>query len=73
LPSVLPPIDYAPGDEVRKVQHGGWLSFRGRSFRVGQAFVGEPVALRPVASVDGIFEVYFCHQLVDTLDIRFNV
>jgi transposase InsO family protein len=73
LPSVLPPIDYAPGDEVRKVQHGGWLSFRGRSFRVGQAFVGEPVALRPDATVDGIFEVYFCHQLVDTLDIRSNV
>jgi transposase InsO family protein len=73
LPSVLPPIDYAPGDAVRKVQQGGWLSFRGRTFRVGQAFVGEPVALRPVTAVDGVFEVYFCHQLVDTLDIRSNV
>jgi transposase InsO family protein len=73
LPSTLPPIEYAAGDEVRKVQHGGWLSFRGRSFRVGQAFVGEPMALRPDATVDGIFEVYFCQQLVDTLDIRSNV
>jgi len=67
-PEVLPPIEYAPGDHVRKVQDKGRISFRGRSFRVGRGFIGEPVALRATAH-DGIWEVYYCAQRVARLDL----
>ena len=65
----LPPIDYAPGDIVRKVQDRGRIGFRGRVYRVGRAFVGEPVALRPSAE-DGVWEVYYCAQQVTQIDLR---
>ena len=66
-PEVLPPIAYAPGDVLRKVQDKGRISFRGRCFRVGRAFVGEPVALRPTI-IDGVWDVYYCAQRVTRLD-----
>ncbi len=60
--SALPPIDYERGDEVRKVQQKGRISFRGQEYLVSRAFVGEPVALR--ASGEGVWDVYYCHQRV---------
>ncbi len=39
---VLEPIEYAPGDIIRKVQDHGRISFRGAVWRVGRAFVGDP-------------------------------
>jgi hypothetical protein len=50
---VLPAIDYAR-DQVRKVQDKNRISFRGREWRVGRAFIGEPVALRPTGE-DGVW------------------
>ena len=65
----LPPIEYAPGDLVRKVQDHGRISFRGRVHRVGRAFVGEPVALRATEE-DGVWEVYYCAQRITRIDLR---
>jgi len=65
----LPPIAYAPGDIVRKVQDQGRVSFRGRDHRVGRAFVGEPVGLRPTVE-DGVWEVYYCAQRITRIDLR---
>lgn len=59
FPEQLAPIEYLAGDEVRKVQLKGEVHYRGREWRVGKAFVGLPVALRP-SEEDGIVEVYFC-------------
>jgi transposase InsO family protein len=67
-PSELPPIEYGPGDIVRKVQDGGRICFRGQDYRVGTAFIGHPVALRPTV-VDGVYNVFFCHQEVAHIDI----
>lgn len=67
-PEVVPPIAYAPGDVIRKVQDKGRISFHGRNFRVGRAFTGEPVALRPTVE-DGVWEVYYCAQRVAHLDL----
>jgi len=69
FPEVLPPIDYAPGDVVRKVQDGGLISFKNRTWRVGRAFIGLPVALRPGRD-DGLFTVHFCAQRIGQLDLR---
>jgi len=41
FPEVLPPIDYAPGDLVRKVDGDGFISFRNRPWRIGKALRGE--------------------------------
>ena len=67
FPTTLPPIEYAPGDQVRRVQQKGLIHFRGRAFLVSRAFIGEPVALRPVG--DGVWDVYYCHQRVGRVDV----
>lgn len=70
-PEALPPIEYGPVDQVRKVQQGGIIHFHGREIRLCRAFAGEPVALRPTG-VDGHFAVYYCHQNIAhvTLTVR---
>jgi transposase InsO family protein len=50
--------EYGPDDQVRKVQHGGWISFRGREWRISKAFHGEQIGLRPT-STDGVWEVWY--------------
>jgi transposase InsO family protein len=47
FPEVLPAIEYAPDDRVRKVQDKGEIYFQGRLIRLSKAFRGHPVALRP--------------------------
>jgi len=65
----LAPIEYGPGDAVRKVDAGGFISYRGRTWRVGGAFVGEPVAVRP-SDAEGRCDVFYCHQRVAKLELR---
>ena len=69
FPESLPAIEYAE-NIVRKVQNKGILHFRGREFRVPKAFTGLPIALRPRAQCDGVFEVYFVRQLVRVIDLN---
>lgn len=56
FPEVLPPIEYADGDAVRIVSTEGFISFKGKQWRIGKAFRGLPVALRP-SGQDGIFDL----------------
>jgi transposase InsO family protein len=65
----LPPIEYGPGDIVRKVDGDGWISFRNRSVRIGKAFRRQPVALR-ASSDDGVFDIRYCVQRIGRLDLR---
>ncbi len=65
----LPPIEYRPGDQVRRVDDNGVLQFKGRRLRVGKAFRGQDVALRQ-GSEDGVLSVHFCHQHIGSLDLR---
>jgi transposase InsO family protein len=69
FPEALPPIEYGPGDVVRRVQAGGWFSYRGRDYRVAAAFRGQPLALRPFGR-DGQWQVWFCHVCLGILDLR---
>lgn len=69
FPEVLPPIEYAPGDQVRKVDGDGFISFKNRPWRIGRAFRREPVALRPTIE-DGVFTVNYCAHQIGTLDLR---
>lgn len=63
-----PEIEYGPDDEVRKVQDGGYIHFRGAVYRVGRAFKGLPVAVRMVG--DGLFDAYCVRQKLLHINMR---
>ena len=68
-PEELPKVEYEEGDQVRRVQKGGWIHYGGREWRVGRAFEGERVAVRQ-GSEDGRMWVYYCKQRIAELDLR---
>lgn len=65
----LPPIEYGPGDTVRRVYDGGQITLKNREYRVGKAFRGYPVALRSTLR-DGVLDVYFCTERIGWIDER---
>jgi transposase InsO family protein len=69
FPESLPPLEYGSGDVVRKVQGHGRIWFRNRVFRIGKAFRGYSVALRPMAD-DGLWEVFFATHSIARIDLR---
>jgi transposase InsO family protein len=66
-PFVLPPIDYDPDFQVRKVMDNGRIKLKGQRYFVGKAFSGDPVGLRQVG--ESVWDVYYCHQLIVRLDL----
>jgi len=68
-PASLPPIEYGPQDDVRKVQHGGVIYYKGREHWVGKAFLGYPVGVRPTLT-DGLYDVYFCFHKITSIDLK---
>jgi transposase InsO family protein len=62
------PIRYRRGWPVRYVRQNGQIKWQGRLRSIGEAFVGQPVALRQQAQ--GIYEVYFQRVLLGTLHDR---
>ena len=69
FPERLPAIEYAAHDEVRLVRARGDIFFKGYRLPICKALCDLPVALRPTA-IDGQWQVYFCHHLITTLDLR---
>jgi transposase InsO family protein len=69
LPAQLPAVEYPRGDEIRKVQSNGQISFKQRELKVGKAFSGEPVALRATEE-DGTWDIYYCKQRISQVDLR---
>jgi transposase InsO family protein len=61
--------DYGPAAVTRKVYDQGCISFRGREHKVGRAFQGRRVGLRPLDQ-DGRFGVYFCRTKIHEIDLR---
>lgn len=62
------PIHYRRNWAVRRVRHNGQIKWQGRLRSIGEAFVGQPVALRRQAQ--GIYEVHFQRLLLGTLHDR---
>jgi transposase InsO family protein len=60
FPERLLPLAYPSTDILRKVDASGKISFRGRTFRVSRALIGDYVALRPTPS-HGVWDVWFAH------------
>ena len=68
FPDPLPPVQYDIGDTVRKVQATGRVYFRNQRFRVGKAFKGQSVAIRPL-NQNGDFGVFFCNQRIARISL----
>jgi len=66
---VPPDVEYEPGECVRKVRKGGYISYLNRQIFVSEGLMGEPVAIRP-SDVDGLMNVIFCTRKVAEIDLR---
>ena len=71
-PDILPPIEYGPDDTVAIVGWHGAVTFKGQHLRVSTALKDQPVALRPRASEDGVYDLYYCHHRFAKFDLREN-
>lgn len=63
------PYEYAPDDAVRKVNPNGQIRYRGKTYKVSEAFRQRQVGLR-LTRVDGLLDVFYRHQKVAQLDLR---
>jgi transposase InsO family protein len=69
MPGVLPKPEYDSTEIVRTVpKTKAYISFKGRSWKVPQAFRGERLAIRP-ASNDGKYGVFFAAHQVASIDL----
>jgi transposase InsO family protein len=66
-PERLPPIEYPSSMTVRCVSEG-WLSYRGRAYRVNQAFSGYRVGLSP-SDQEGVLHVFFCRHRIGQINV----
>jgi len=64
----LPALRYGRSDPVRQVRRNGEIRWAGRKRFVGEALVGQPVALRRWRC--GVGRVYFAHLLIGHLQER---
>jgi transposase InsO family protein len=71
-PLALPTIEYDEGFIIRKVQVDGTISFKGKEYRIGKAFSGQPVGLKKDEE-ESIYHVYFCHQKVVKIDLKYSL
>ncbi|MBL7994468.1 IS481 family transposase [bacterium] len=69
FPESLPAIEYNVSDPIRKVQINGEIYFHNRVFKIGKAFRGLPVALKPTQR-DGVFDVFFMHSKISEIDLN---
>ena len=67
FPEVLPPVEYAEDVVVRKVNPVGQFSFRGRTWKISEAFDGEPIGLRATIQ-DGHWDLDYCGEKIGHID-----
>jgi len=68
-PEQLPELGYESGEELRVVQQEGRIWYRGTRWRIGKAFEGERVALRPTGQ-DGVLSVCYGPHRIAEVDMK---
>jgi len=69
LPARLPDVEYAADEIVRTVPRSkDYIAFKGRHWKVPEAFRGERVAIRP-RGPDGRYGVFFASHQIATIDL----
>jgi transposase InsO family protein len=72
MPDRLPVVEYDDGEVVRLVPlTKAYVRFKGRLWKVPQAFCGESVAIRPLTT-DGQYGVYFGAHHIANIDLTNN-
>ena len=68
MPKALPQPDYDPTEIVRRVSSTkAYVAFKGRLWKVPQAFRGQRLAIRPIA--DGRYGVFFAARRIALIDL----
>lgn len=67
-PDVLPNIEYPSHMSVYNVTQSGFISLRGKKYKVGEGFRGQPIGL--VSEDNNLASIYYCQQKVLTLDLN---
>jgi len=68
-PEQMPTIEYDTGVHLRRVDAAGRISYRGRPWKIGKAFVGQVIGLRP-SPHHGFIEVIYLTHLIRLLDLH---
>jgi hypothetical protein len=66
----LPAVEYGPDDTVVTVEWNGELRFKKRRYKVSNPLRGQPVAIRPDETQDGLYDVFFVHHKLMQIDLR---
>ena len=69
MPDRVPQVDYDAGEIVRNVSSTkAYIQFKGRRWKVPQAFCGERLAIRPT-NTDGRYGIYFGANRIAEIDL----
>lgn len=69
FPEKLTEFEYGPDDVLAKV-YDSRFRFRKHYFSIAKGLVGQLIAIRPHPDCEELFQVYFCHHLLRTIDIN---
>ena len=58
------------GAAISTVGWNGFIQFQGRKLRLSSALHRLPVGIRANAQIDGLHDVFFCHQWIMQIDLR---
>ena len=72
MPGAISPPEYEPQVATRKVDPGGWISFKGKVINCPKAFAGRRLALRPTDN-DGVFDLCYRHHVLAQVNLGQNV
>ncbi len=68
-PERLPPVEYGSDVEVRKANPVGQIKFRGQTFKISEAFAGQPIGLRRTLDAD-VWKITYCSHKIGELDLN---
>lgn len=68
-PERLPEVQYQSGDRIYKVGRNARIEVQRRRIKIGKAFIGQRIALRPKAE-DGCFTLWFSRFEIGEIDLR---
>jgi len=68
-PEILSAVEYLSSDKVYKVDRSARIEVGRQRWKIGKAFIGQRVALRPKAQ-DGCFGVWFSRFEIGEIDLR---
>ena len=72
MPRTIEPPCYEPDAIVRKVDPGGWISYKKRPVNCPKAFAGRYLALR-ATDTDGVFDLCYRRHVLSQVDLRKNI